>query len=223
MGRDGKSFLHGPRGRHPARPGRSTTCKQVFTPKRRLRAPVPNAAACPAPKRFCDGRTSGSPSSAATTNGSSVSTPLTNGSLVRFVELEAQQRAPPAVVDQGRRRTACRRWLHACVVTLRQRHEPLSTPSSHHGIPCAGDDEPYHGGEPGHCMWFHREVHAASGSSTTIRLAHRPAAGRGSRGAFIYNRLGELCVSMVQEGLTPHHQTRAHHTSSGVSDATYES
>jgi acyl-CoA thioesterase-2 len=50
-------------------------------------------------------------------------------------------------------------------------------------------------------MWFHRELHADEWLLYDIDspIAH---AGRGLARGFIYNRSGELCVSMVQEGLT---------------------
>ncbi|MGD0055089.1 MAG: acyl-CoA thioesterase II [Acidimicrobiales bacterium] len=63
-----------------------------------------------------------------------------------------------------------------------------------------------------HCMWFHRDLNADHWLLYDIDspIAH---GGRGFARGFIFNQSGELCVSMVQEGLTrlidPQHPTRS--------------
>jgi acyl-CoA thioesterase-2 len=99
--------------------------------------------------------------------------------------------------------------LHACVVTYASDMSLFDAILAPHSMRWDGDL--FMGASLDHCMWFHRELHADEWLLYDIDspIAH---AGRGLARGFIYNRSGELCVSMVQEGLTriinPAHHTR---------------
>jgi acyl-CoA thioesterase-2 len=99
--------------------------------------------------------------------------------------------------------------LHACVVTYASDMSLFDAILAPHSL--RWDDDLFMAASLDHCMWFHREVHADEWLLYDIDspIAH---AGRGLARGFIYNRLGELCVSMVQEGLT-RIINPAHHTS----------
>jgi acyl-CoA thioesterase II len=89
--------------------------------------------------------------------------------------------------------------LHACVVTYASDMSLLdATLAPHSG---RWDDDVIMIASLDHCMWFHRELHA---DHTLLYDIDSPIAhgGRGFARGFIFNQAGELCVSMVQEGLT---------------------
>ena len=89
--------------------------------------------------------------------------------------------------------------LHACVVTYASDMSIFDTILAPHRV--RWDDRGFMGASLDHCMWFHREVHADEWLlyDTDSPIAH---AGRGLARGFLFNRSGELMVSMVQEGLT---------------------
>jgi acyl-CoA thioesterase-2 len=89
--------------------------------------------------------------------------------------------------------------LHACVVTYASDMSLFDAILAPHSM--RWDDDVFMAASLDHCMWFHRELHADEWLLYDIDspIAH---AGRGLARGFIYNRSGELCVSMVQEGLT---------------------
>jgi acyl-CoA thioesterase-2 len=89
--------------------------------------------------------------------------------------------------------------LHACVVAYASDMSLFDAMLAPHSM--RWDDDHFMGASLDHCMWFHRELHADEWLLYDIDspIAH---AGRGLARGFIYNRSGELCVSMVQEGLT---------------------
>jgi acyl-CoA thioesterase-2 len=98
--------------------------------------------------------------------------------------------------------------LHACVVTYASDMSLFDAILAPHSM--RWDDDLFMAASLDHCMWFHRQPHADEWLLYDIDspIAH---AGRGLARGFIYNRSGELCVSMVQEGLTriinPAHQS----------------
>jgi acyl-CoA thioesterase-2 len=101
--------------------------------------------------------------------------------------------------------------LHACVVTYASDMSLFDAILAPHSM--RWDDDLFMAASLDHCMWFHRELHADEWLLYDIDspIAH---AGRGLARGFIYNRAGELCVSMVQEGLTriinpAHHSSNA--------------
>jgi acyl-CoA thioesterase-2 len=89
--------------------------------------------------------------------------------------------------------------LHACVVTYASDMSLFDAILAPHSM--RWDDDLFMAASLDHCMWFHRELRADEWLLYDIDspIAH---AGRGLARGFIYNRSGELCVSMVQEGLT---------------------
>jgi len=88
--------------------------------------------------------------------------------------------------------------LHACVVTYASDMSLFDAILAPHSM--RWDDDLFMAASLDHCMWFHREFHADEWLLYDIDspIAH---AGRGLARGFIFNRSGELCVSMVQEGL----------------------
>ncbi len=88
--------------------------------------------------------------------------------------------------------------LHACVVTYASDLTLFDTILAPH--PVAWDDPEFMGASLDHCMWFHRDVRADEWMlyDTDSPIAH---AARGLARGFLFNQSGELCVSMVQEGL----------------------
>jgi acyl-CoA thioesterase II len=89
--------------------------------------------------------------------------------------------------------------LHACVVTYASDmslFDAILAPHSHRW-----DDDAVMVASLDHCMWFHRDLHADHWLLYDIDspIAH---GGRGFARGFIFDQAGELCVSMVQEGLT---------------------
>ena len=89
--------------------------------------------------------------------------------------------------------------LHACVVTYASDMSLFDAILAPHSM--RWDDDVFMAASLDHCMWFHRQLRADEWLLYDIDspIAH---AGRGLARGFIYNRAGELCVSMVQEGLT---------------------
>ena len=89
--------------------------------------------------------------------------------------------------------------LHACVVAYASDMSLFDAILAPHSK--RWDDDHFMAASLDHCMWFHRELHADEWLLYDIDspIAH---AGRGLARGFIFNRSGELCVSMVQEGLT---------------------
>jgi acyl-CoA thioesterase-2 len=89
--------------------------------------------------------------------------------------------------------------LHACVVAYASDMSLFDAILAPHSK--RWDDDLFMAASLDHCMWFHRELHADEWLLYDIDspIAH---AGRGLARGFIFNRSGELCVSMVQEGLT---------------------
>lgn len=88
--------------------------------------------------------------------------------------------------------------LHACVVTYASDLTLFDTILAPH--PVAWDDPEFMGASLDHCMWFHRDVRADEWLlyDTDSPIAH---AARGMARGFLFNEAGELCVSVVQEGL----------------------
>jgi acyl-CoA thioesterase-2 len=88
--------------------------------------------------------------------------------------------------------------LHACVVTYASDLTLFDTILAPH--PVAWDDPEFMGASLDHCMWFHRDFRADQWLlyDTDSPIAH---AARGMARGFLFNEAGELCVSMVQEGL----------------------
>jgi acyl-CoA thioesterase-2 len=89
--------------------------------------------------------------------------------------------------------------LHACVVTYASDMSLFDAILAPHSI--RWDDGTFMGASLDHCMWFHREVRADDWLlyDTDSPIAH---GGRGLARGFLFNRQGQLMVSMVQEGLT---------------------
>jgi acyl-CoA thioesterase-2 len=89
--------------------------------------------------------------------------------------------------------------LHACVVTYASDMSLFDAILAPHAI--RWDNGTFMGASLDHCMWFHRDLHADQWLlyDTDSPIAH---GGRGLARGFLFNRSGELCVSMVQEGLT---------------------
>jgi len=88
--------------------------------------------------------------------------------------------------------------LHACVATYASDLTLFDTILAPH--PIAWDDPEFMGASLDHCMWFHREFRADEWLlyDTDSPIAH---SARGLARGFLFNEAGELCVSMVQEGL----------------------
>ncbi len=89
--------------------------------------------------------------------------------------------------------------LHACVVTYASDMSLLDSVLAPHSV--RWDDGSFMVASLDHCMWFHRDVKADEWMlyDTDSPIAH---GGRGLARGFLFNQAGELCVSMVQEGLT---------------------
>lgn len=89
--------------------------------------------------------------------------------------------------------------LHACVITYASDMSLMDSILLPHSI--RWDDGSFMGASLDHCMWFHRRVHA---DEWLLYDMESPIAygGRGLARGFLWNRAGELVVSMVQEGLT---------------------
>ena len=89
--------------------------------------------------------------------------------------------------------------LHACVVTYASDMSLLDSVLAPHSV--RWDDGSLMVASLDHCMWFHRDVKADEWMlyDTDSPIAH---GGRGLARGFLFNQAGELCVSMVQEGLT---------------------
>ena len=89
--------------------------------------------------------------------------------------------------------------LHACVVTYASDMSLLDSVLAPHSV--RWDDGSFMVASLDHCMWFHRDVKADEWMlyDTDSPIAH---GGRGLARGFLFNQTGELCVSMVQEGLT---------------------
>jgi acyl-CoA thioesterase-2 len=88
--------------------------------------------------------------------------------------------------------------LHACVVTYASDMSLFDAILAPHTV--RWDDGTFMGASLDHCMWFHRDLRADEWLlyDTDSPIAH---GGRGLARGFLFNRDGELCVSMVQEGL----------------------
>jgi acyl-CoA thioesterase II len=89
--------------------------------------------------------------------------------------------------------------LHACIVTYASDMSLFDAILAPHAV--RWDDGSFMGASLDHCMWFHRDVRADHWLlyDTDSPIAH---GGRGLARGFLFNQSGELCVSMVQEGLT---------------------
>ena len=89
--------------------------------------------------------------------------------------------------------------LHACVVTYASDMSLFDAILAPHSV--RWDAGTFMGASLDHCMWFHRDLRADQWLlyDTDSPIAH---AGRGLARGFLFNQVGELCVSMVQEGLT---------------------
>jgi acyl-CoA thioesterase-2 len=100
--------------------------------------------------------------------------------------------------------------LHACVVTYASDMSLFDAILAPHSA--RWDNDIVMVASLDHCMWFHRDLNADHWLLYDIDspIAH---GGRGFARGFIFNQSGELCVSMVQEGLTrlidPQHPTRS--------------
>ncbi len=89
--------------------------------------------------------------------------------------------------------------LHACVITYASDMSLMDAILAPH--PIRWDDGTFMGASIDHCMWFHRPVIADQWHlyDTDSPIAH---GARGLSRGQLFNQAGELCVSMVQEGLT---------------------
>ena len=89
--------------------------------------------------------------------------------------------------------------LHAAVVTYASDMSLFDAILAPHSI--RWDDRSFMGASLDHCMWFHRPPHADEWLlyDTDSPIAH---GGRGLARGLLYNEVGQLMVSMVQEGLT---------------------
>jgi acyl-CoA thioesterase-2 len=101
--------------------------------------------------------------------------------------------------------------LHACVVTYASDMSLLDSVLAPHSV--RWDDGSFMVASLDHCMWFHRDVKADEWMlyDTDSPIAH---GGRGLARGFLFNQAGELCVSMVQEGLTRRVDPAMRHTAS---------
>ena len=88
--------------------------------------------------------------------------------------------------------------LHACVATYASDMSLFDTILLPHGVDW--DDGTFMGASLDHCMWFHRPFRADEWLlfDTDSPVAH---GARGLARGFLFDRKGQLCVSMVQEGL----------------------
>jgi len=89
--------------------------------------------------------------------------------------------------------------LHACVATYASDMSLIDTILIPHGV--RWGDEGFMSASLDHCMWFHRPFRA---DEWLLYDTDSPAAahGRGLARGFLFDQKGQLCVSMVQEGLT---------------------
>ncbi len=89
--------------------------------------------------------------------------------------------------------------LHACVVTYASDMSLFDAILGPHNI--SWMDGTFMGASLDHCMWFHRDLRADEWLlyDTDSPIAH---GGRGLARGFLFDQAGQLCVSMVQEGLT---------------------
>ncbi|MFI5034712.1 MAG: acyl-CoA thioesterase [Acidimicrobiales bacterium] len=89
--------------------------------------------------------------------------------------------------------------LHACVITYASDMSLFDAILAPHRL--MWDDHSFMGASLDHCMWFHRPVVADQWLlyDTDSPIAH---GARGLARGALFNRAGELCVSLVQEGLT---------------------
>ena len=89
--------------------------------------------------------------------------------------------------------------LHACVVTYASDMSLFDAILAPHSI--RWDNGSFMGASLDHCMWFHRPPRADEWLlyDTDSPIAH---GGRGLARGFLFNEVGQLMVSMVQEGLT---------------------
>jgi acyl-CoA thioesterase-2 len=89
--------------------------------------------------------------------------------------------------------------LHACVITYASDMSLFDAILGAHRV--RWDDGTFMGASLDHCMWFH---HAARADEWLLYDTESPIA-HGARGlarGFLFDRAGQLKVSMVQEGLT---------------------
>ena len=88
--------------------------------------------------------------------------------------------------------------LHACVAAYASDMSLFDTILQPH--PVRWDDPNFMGASLDHCMWFHRPLRA---DEWLLYDTDSPVAAnaRGLARGFLYNREGQLVVSMVQEGL----------------------
>ena len=88
--------------------------------------------------------------------------------------------------------------LHACVAAYTSDMSLFDTILAPHDV--RWDDVNFMGASLDHCMWFHRPFRA---DEWLLYDTDSPVAaqGRGLARGFLYDRSGQLCVSVVQEGL----------------------
>jgi acyl-CoA thioesterase-2 len=88
--------------------------------------------------------------------------------------------------------------LHACVIAYASDMSLFDAMLAPHSL--RWDDDHFIAASLDHCMWFHRDVQADEWLLYDVDspIDH---GGRGLARGFIFNQAGELCVSMVQEGL----------------------
>ena len=90
------------------------------------------------------------------------------------------------------------RLLHACVIAYASDMSLFDAMLAPHSMRWDGDN--FMGASLDHCMWFHRDVRA---DEWLLYDIYSPIAlgARGLAQGYIFNQSGQLCVSMVQEGL----------------------
>ena len=89
--------------------------------------------------------------------------------------------------------------LHSCVATYASDMSLFDTILAPHPS-ISWDDPNFMGASLDHCMWFHKPFRVDEWMlyDTDSPVAH---GGRGLARGFLYDQSGQLCVSMVQEGL----------------------
>ncbi|MGC1419572.1 MAG: acyl-CoA thioesterase II [Acidimicrobiales bacterium] len=89
--------------------------------------------------------------------------------------------------------------LHAAVITYASDMSLMDVTLKPHHV--RWDDGSFMGASLDHCMWFHRPVRADQWLlyDTDSPIAH---GARGLARGFLFSQSGQLCVSLVQEGLT---------------------
>ena len=94
--------------------------------------------------------------------------------------------------------------LHACVTAYASDMNLFDVILAPHEI--SWDDPEFMGASLDHCMWFHRPFRA---DKWLLYDTDSPVAanGRGLARGFLFDRSGNLCVSLVQEGLVRLRQT----------------